>query len=198
MGVKESRATLKTRRMGREIWRRGEWLSTADMRDLIHSVQQVIASEKNGAELVRRELRAIDRRCRFSSGAWPIFQDLLARFGVATSRPIGLPQDDTPFWFRFGHPLAGFRSRREMPESADVVVIGAGLTGASAAYHLAGAVRDQKWRVVVLDQGDPASEASGRNGGNFEGPKRRLGGSIHIRWDRRQVRPCHLLHTRLY
>ena len=46
----------------------------------------------------------------------------------------------------------------------DVLVIGAGLTGASAAYHLAG----RGVRVAVVDAGDPANEASGRNGGNFE------------------------------
>jgi CRP-like cAMP-binding protein len=54
-----------------------------------------------------------------------------------------------------------------LPLSADVVVIGAGLTGASAAYHLSEPAR-QGSRIVVLDQGAPAGEASGRNGGNFE------------------------------
>jgi glycine/D-amino acid oxidase-like deaminating enzyme/CRP-like cAMP-binding protein len=49
-----------------------------------------------------------------------------------------------------------------------VVIIGAGLTGASAAYHLREAIHSRHLRVVVLDQGDPACEASGRNGGNFE------------------------------
>ena len=43
-------------------------------------------------------------------------------------------------------------------------MIGAGLTGAAAAYSL----RNTGNRVVVLDQGDPAGEASGRNGGNFK------------------------------
>jgi glycine/D-amino acid oxidase-like deaminating enzyme len=45
-----------------------------------------------------------------------------------------------------------------------VLVIGAGLTGASAAYHLAA----RGLRVAVVDAGEPATEASGRNGGNFE------------------------------
>ena len=45
-----------------------------------------------------------------------------------------------------------------------MLVVGAGLTGASAAYHLAG----RGLRVAVVDAGDPASEASGRNGGHFE------------------------------
>ena len=45
-----------------------------------------------------------------------------------------------------------------------MVVIGAGLTGVAAAYRL----KDTGLQVVLLDQGDPAGEASGRNGGNFE------------------------------
>jgi glycine/D-amino acid oxidase-like deaminating enzyme len=76
----------------------------------------------------------------------------------------GLPQDDTPYWLRGDQPLAGFRSRPALEGAVDVLVIGAGLTGASAAYHLAG----RGLRVVVVDAGDPAGEASGRNGGNFE------------------------------
>jgi len=81
--------------------------------------------------------------------------------------PIGVPLSDEPYWFRVGHPLANHQSRPELPDSADVVVIGAGLTGASAAYHLSDVASEQR-RMVVLDQGDPAGEASGRNGGNFE------------------------------
>ena len=75
-----------------------------------------------------------------------------------------LPPDDTPYWLRGERPLAGFRSRPALEGEVDVLVIGAGLTGASAAYHLAG----RGARVAVVDAGDPANEASGRNGGNFE------------------------------
>jgi glycine/D-amino acid oxidase-like deaminating enzyme len=77
---------------------------------------------------------------------------------------VELPLDDTPYWLRGDQPLAGFRSRPALDGAVDVLVIGAGLTGASAAYHLAGG----GLRVVVVDAGDPAGEASGRNGGNFE------------------------------
>ena len=143
-------------------------VTVAEVRKLVERTDQVIASGNRGYESIRRELRKIDRRRQFSEAARPLFQDLLARFGISTAKPISLPHDDQPFWSRFGNPLAGFRSHIKLPESADVVVIGAGLTGASAVYHLADAIRDQKWRVVVLDQGDPAGEASGRNAGNFE------------------------------
>ena len=49
----------------------------------------------------------------------------------------------------------------ESNAAADVVVVGAGYTGLSAALHLAGAGR----RVVVLDAGEPGWGCSGRNGG---------------------------------
>ena len=116
---------------------------------------------------LRLELQRLDRECEFSAAGLAEFQGLLARAGVATHRSIAMPVNDEPFWFRAGQPLAGYRSQAEQPATADIVIIGAGLTGASAAYHLADAARGGA-SVVVLDQGDPAGEASGRNGGNFE------------------------------
>ena len=112
------------------------------------------------------ELRRVDRECEFTAAGRALFQDLLARTGLSTVHPIDLPLNDEPYWFRCGHPLQGYRSGPDLPAACDVVVIGAGLTGASAAYHLSESLGDT--RIVVIDQGDPAGEASGRNGGNFE------------------------------
>jgi hypothetical protein len=112
-------------------------------------------------------LRTIDRDNVFSPAARSLFQDLLGAWGVATIHPIGIPANDTPYWLRGERPLANHQSKSTFPETADVVIIGAGLTGASAAYHLAVEAGSQA-RIVILEQGEPAGEASGRNGGNFE------------------------------
>lgn len=118
-------------------------------------------------ESVARELQRIDRDGVFTPAGREVFQDLLARLGLPTAHEIGLPVNDEPYWFRCGHPLAGYRSQPEVPVACDILVIGAGLTGASAAYHLTESLGDHS-RVVVIDRGEPAGEASGRNGGNFE------------------------------
>ncbi|KAL7422097.1 hypothetical protein Q5752_002740 [Cryptotrichosporon argae] len=55
-----------------------------------------------------------------------------------------------------------------LPETADIVVVGAGIAGAFAAYYLTrpGAAGDGK-RVVILEGGEVASSATGRNGGHL-------------------------------
>ena len=104
---------------------------------------------------------------RFTPGARAAFQQIVARTGSRMRGPIHLPEDRVPYWQLGSHPLAGFQSAHRLPARADVVILGAGLTGASAALHL---VREagKGLKVVVLEHGDPASQASGRNGGNFE------------------------------
>src|SRR5690242_18844797 len=104
------------------------------------------------------ELRRVEAEHEFEPGAAELFQLLLGRLGIASQRPIGLPLDSQPYWLRGDQPLANFQSRAQPPTSADVVIIGAGLTGASASYHLAQAASHGQ-RIVVLDQGDPAGEA---------------------------------------
>ena len=52
-------------------------------------------------------------------------------------------------------------SNAEPAIEADVVVVGAGIAGMSAAYWL----RDNGMKVVVIDRGDRASGATGRNAG---------------------------------
>jgi len=112
------------------------------------------------------ELQRIERECRFTSAARTEFQALLGTLGLDSAFPIQVPVNSEPWWSRYAHPLKHYRSHSQLPAEADVVIIGAGLTGASAAYHLREAAKSL--RVVVLDRGSPAGEASGRNAGSFE------------------------------
>ena len=65
-----------------------------------------------------------------------------------------------PYWLDTAPAFAGGR-RGDVDARADVVIIGGGFTGLSAALALA----RRKASVVVLDAGRVAGEASGRNGG---------------------------------
>jgi len=71
----------------------------------------------------------------------------------------------TPIWLDEPNPHANvpWCDHGSLPDSVDTVVIGAGFTGAGCAYHWARLSMDRS--LAVLDMGDPASGASGRNEG---------------------------------
>lgn len=74
----------------------------------------------------------------------------------------------TPIWLAAGNPLDNqpwaANPQATLPQQADVVVIGAGFTGASLAYHWSKKSPAGN-RMVVLEMNDAASGASGRNEG---------------------------------
>ena len=72
-----------------------------------------------------------------------------------------------PFWLE-DSAAPDLSPSGEWTGSADAVVVGAGLTGLSAAREMARRGR----RVVVLDSGPPGGGASGRNGGMLGGGHR--------------------------
>ncbi|KAF7356163.1 DAO domain-containing protein [Mycena venus] len=100
-------------------------------------------------------------------------------------KPADLPHTDPThsFWTHSpgANPLAGEGSTGALTDEADVCIIGSGITGVSAAYHLANAVQKgtfpildakQKLRAVILEARDfckyyYCSGATGRNGGNL-------------------------------
>ncbi len=71
----------------------------------------------------------------------------------------------TPIWLDEQNPHADvpWRDGGKLPERVDTLVIGAGFTGASCAYHWSKLSKVDS--LAVLDMGDPATGASGRNEG---------------------------------
>ena len=79
-----------------------------------------------------------------------------------------------PYWWDAAAPQP---ARDPLPETCDILVIGAGYAGLSAAI----AAHDAGARVAVVDAGDPGAGASSRNGGMF-------GAHPRLSWDKLRQR----------
>ncbi len=94
------------------------------------------------------------------------YQDFLAKMGgkLLPDHAIKLPLSQQPFWLMW-NSFDQFLPQVPMPSQADIVIIGCGLTGSSAFYHL----RESGLTVLLLDEADfPCAQSSGKNGGNFQ------------------------------
>lgn len=80
--------------------------------------------------------------------------------GSPVRAPVAPDPDATGSWWQSAWPSPGYGSLSRITQT-DVVVVGAGVSGCSAAWHLARA----GVRVVLLEARELASGASGRNGG---------------------------------
>lgn len=95
---------------------------------------------------------------------------------------------ETPYWWDAPGGRSDPQRDAPLPPRADVLIVGAGLTGVSAAHDLARAGRD----VLVLDAGLPGGGASSRNHGmvgrnfkhSFGGLIERVGMAEAIGWYR--------------
>ncbi|KAF2207062.1 hypothetical protein CERZMDRAFT_88824 [Cercospora zeae-maydis SCOH1-5] len=88
-------------------------------------------------------------------------------------QPCDLPSEQSSASFWHSEPsslLLGHRSTRELPVTADVVVIGSGISGASIAHHLLndGNSGGKKPHVVMLEAREACWGATGRNGGHCQ------------------------------
>jgi len=92
-------------------------------------------------------------------------QTLISNVGGKSTLPIHMPENDTPYWLQDAGKFRTFRSNESIPDQTDILVIGAGLAGSSAAYHIS---KTEEFSCVVLDAEFPGAQASGRNGGNFQ------------------------------
>ncbi|KAH6631138.1 FAD dependent oxidoreductase [Chaetomium sp. MPI-SDFR-AT-0129] len=105
--------------------------------------------------------------------------------GNLTQPPAGLPSRNPSksYWLKDLSPtLVGHRSTPDLPEEADVVIVGSGITGAFAARFLlegeysengggseGSAVKGgEEKKVVMLEAREACSGATGRNGGHCQ------------------------------
>lgn len=72
---------------------------------------------------------------------------------------------DRPYWWDIAPPLVATGLTPTLPERADVLIIGGGIAGLSAAIEL----QRSGTKVLVLDRGAIGSGASSRNGGALSG-----------------------------
>jgi ribulose 1,5-bisphosphate synthetase/thiazole synthase len=83
--------------------------------------------------------------------------------------PLPYPSPTNSFWHtQPSKTLLGHRTTKDLPSSADVVIIGSGISGAFAAWEFANLEhdhgRDPPRNVVMLEAREVCSGATGRVG----------------------------------
>ncbi|PIG89370.1 FAD dependent oxidoreductase [Aspergillus arachidicola] len=100
-------------------------------------------------------------------------QDALHRVFADPGIPGPLRESTSSFWFKDPHPQLAHMQSPELPQEADVVIIGSGITGASIARTLLeesdqlGNIGKKRPAVVMLEARDTCTGATGRNGGHI-------------------------------
>ena len=157
--------------MARELFGQGR-CDARKMARFTQAAARLVDGHGRATPELQRIIFLVEKRysAAFSAAARELFTSLVAQVGGKLLGPLPLPKNRVPYWLKDPHPLANFQSTPRLPRRADVVVIGAGLTGAAAAYYLSLqlSLQSRQLDVVILDAGDPGTQASGRNGGNFE------------------------------
>ena len=77
------------------------------------------------------------------------------------------PEPCLSFWLQGtrGSSLLGLRTTETLPETAEVTIIGSGITGAAAAYFILTGPNPPK-SVIMLEARELCHGATGRNGGH--------------------------------
>lgn len=77
--------------------------------------------------------------------------------------PVTLPRSDPTrsYWQLDPDGIADLRSTDSLPDEADVVIIGSGITGAAVAFNL---LSNGTRNIVMLEARQACSGATGRNG----------------------------------
>lgn len=77
--------------------------------------------------------------------------------------PFPVPNSTVSFWRAQPDKLDDHRSTESLPSECDIVIVGAGYAGASAAYHLLDN-NPAPPSIVILEARQACSGATGRNG----------------------------------
>ncbi|KAE9374639.1 FAD dependent oxidoreductase [Stipitochalara longipes BDJ] len=88
----------------------------------------------------------------------------------STSRTFPCKDSTLPFWRTELHELDSHRSTEELPKTCDILIIGGGYAGISAAYHLLcgdDSSTSPKPSVVLAEAREACSGATARNGGHL-------------------------------
>ncbi|KAH7309817.1 FAD dependent oxidoreductase [Stachybotrys elegans] len=84
------------------------------------------------------------------------------------SKPFPVPKGMPSFWQTAPGHLDNHRSSAALPVESDIVIIGAGYSGASLVTHLLDNQGSQKKTILVLEARQLCSGATGRNGGHLK------------------------------
>lgn len=95
-----------------------------------------------------------------------LFQSFVARAAGRIATGFVKPMDQTPFFLKNLGPYHDYQSKTALPREVDVAIVGAGLTGASAAFFLSKTMKPGE-QIALLDKEGVSEGASGRNGGIF-------------------------------
>ncbi|KAI0358848.1 FAD dependent oxidoreductase [Trametes cingulata] len=87
---------------------------------------------------------------------------------LQTSPGLPIPNPTLPLWTVPPTSLPLHPGMEDLPDYADVVIIGSGITGTSVAYNLLH--RESALKIVMLEARDVCSGATGRNGGHINPP----------------------------
>lgn len=86
---------------------------------------------------------------------------------MAAAGCFPVPNPGECFWQNEPHQLHDHRSTEQLPDHADIVIIGAGYAGASTAYHLLRDHGEKVKSITILEARGACSGATGRNGGHL-------------------------------
>ncbi|KAB8237610.1 phosphoenolpyruvate phosphomutase-domain-containing protein [Aspergillus alliaceus] len=99
-----------------------------------------------------------------------LYRAAMSGFKEKADMVLAFDNPTQPFWRTEPHPLDECRSTEALPEQSDIVIVGAGYSGVSIAYHLLkhlGQHDKLHPAITILEARQICSGATGRNGGHL-------------------------------